>query len=60
MNVYEIPFGNGFNGSKMNIGRRIVVADNIAMAKKIMSEKENIKIGNMGRAVLIPALIQDK
>lgn len=50
LKLYSIPYGNGHNGSRQNIGRKLILAPNISEAKKCLSCTEGVKLGHIGAA----------
>lgn len=56
LKLYEIKYGNGWNGSRNNLGKELVLAEDIKTAKKILSEHNNVKLGHIGKALQIPFL----
>jgi hypothetical protein len=41
--LYEIEYGNGWNGCRSNSGKKLVLAEDMKSAKKILSEHYNVK-----------------
>ena len=54
LKLYEIEYGNGWNRS--NLGKKLVMAENVRSAKKILSERRNVKLGHIGKAIRVPFL----
>lgn len=48
MKLYVISYGNGWNGSRSNIGTAYVIADSVKEAKEKLQKKRNIKLSHMG------------
>ena len=51
--LYEIEYGNGYLGSRKNIGKELVMAKDIKTAKEILSEHRNVKLGHIGKALQV-------
>jgi len=60
LKLYEIEYGNGYNGYRSNLGKELVMAESIKSAKKILSEHNNVKLGHIGKAIEIPFLQSNK
>jgi hypothetical protein len=58
--LYEIEYGNGWNGCRSNSGKELVLAEDMKSAKKILSEHYNVKIGHIGKALRVPFLQSNK
>ena len=56
LKLYEIAYGNGYNGNRSNIGKELVMAVDIKSAKKIVSEYKNVKLAHIGKATRVPFL----
>jgi hypothetical protein len=54
--LYKIKYGNGWLGSRTNIGEALVLAPDVKTAKEILKDKKNIKLGHIGSATLIKFL----
>ena len=54
--LYEIEYGNGWLGSRKNLGKELVIAKDIKTAKEILSEHNNVKLGHIGKVLQIPFL----
>ena len=54
LKLYEIEYGNGWNRS--NLGKKLVMAEGVRSAKKILSERSNVKLGHIGKAIRVPFL----
>jgi len=46
--LFKIKYGNGWMGSRTNIGEVFVLASDAKTAREIMKDKLNIKIGHIG------------
>ena len=56
LKLYDIEYGNGWNGSRSNMGKVLVMAEDVRSAKKILSEHRNVKLGHVGKAIRVPFL----
>ncbi len=54
LKLYEIEYGNGWNRS--NLGKKLVMAENVRSAKKILSERRNVKLGNLSKEIRVTFL----
>lgn len=50
MKLYAIKYGNGWGGSRDNLGEIFVLAESVKAAKELLAEKKNIKISHMSAA----------
>ena len=57
MKLFEIKYGNGFNGSRANMGSVLVIANDKTEAKEKLCEQYNVKIGHMGAVKELNVLI---
>lgn len=55
--VYEIPYGNGWLGSKTNMGKVLVAAESVKEAKEKLSKRYNVKLGHMSAATRVDVLV---
>lgn len=39
MKLYKVEFGNGYNGSRSNLGTVLVIAENVPSARKAVKEQ---------------------
>ena len=56
LKLYDIEYGNGWNGSRSNMGKKLVMAEGVRSAKKILSERSNVKLEHIGKAIRVPFL----
>ena len=54
--LYKIEYGNGWLGSRKNLGTELVMAEDIKTARRILSEHHNVKLGHIGKALRVPFL----
>jgi hypothetical protein len=54
--LFKIQYGNGWMGSRTNIGAVLVLAPDVKTAKNIIKDKMNIKLGHIGPATQIAFL----
>lgn len=57
--LYKVSFGNGFGGSRSNLGDRLVIACNAGDARKCISISAYIPLVCVGRAQAMQVLIAD-
>lgn len=50
MKLYEISYGNGWQGSRSNLGTMFVIANSVKEAKEKLQKQRNVKPGHMGPA----------
>jgi hypothetical protein len=60
LKLYKIEYGNGWNGNRSNMGKVLVMAEDVRSAKKILSEHRNVKLGHVGKATRVPFLQYNK
>jgi hypothetical protein len=51
--LFKIKYGNGWMGSRTNIGAVLVLAPDVETAKNIIKDKMNVKLGHIGPATQV-------
>jgi hypothetical protein len=57
MKLFEIKYGNGFNGSRANMGSVLVIANDKTEAKEKLRDQYNVKVGHMGAVKELNVLV---
>ena len=60
MKLYEIRYGNGYYGSRTNIGTALVMVNNVHEAKILLYRKKGVKIGHQSRAIELDVVKEDE